>query len=1112
MNKTILSRLFQTVISIVILSIGFASYARAESSNGGVDVYYDLVSSMNMNYMPSKGDAKAVAILVNFPDQESNKKYTKEVIQDRLNGDQISLKSFLNNASYGQLNFSCDVYGWYTTEHEMAYYENLIPFDTIMGEINSKNVFDIDWSKYDGNNDGTVDCVYLIFDRKVANEELWRTYWSYHDFETPQSGISYGGYVIALTNSFYNEDDPYFEFTTVSVLAHETGHAMGLYDYYVHTPEYSYFPNEVMMSDASGDYDAFSKMLLGWIVPQEVSDSAEISLLPIGEKSDAVIIYPDGDRNSSVFYMLEYITRTKNLHNCGDVGIRIYTIQARLDEYNNFGSASYYYKILDVLEDHMKENDYVDVDTNPSTFLFELDENGNYIAAQSKKTVSITCGEQTNDYAKCKIVYKDYVKREVQYTIEQDYSANEISFWITFNQSVSVINNNATGYRGDNEEQFTLYGQTDNGADRRRIRVVSSANTQSDSVYRVVIPKDSLLLESGYNDEIEISISTNKLITGTDYDRVGSEPLFYDVYNFYDINGTTYFVGMDINQEYINLYSIGEDDVNIVAQVDHVGQNPFHGYVNTCLLENGSCIVTFRRDNVQNIYRVNIFTKEIQVIKKGSIEYIISVMYAIGNNVWATSTDCTSLIIYEDNHIEKKEFGGYGSIYKLDNNKYLYADQVNGIWHYFNESIYWEQYEYDQPKINGYIYRIDKIDSGYIVYSDISENNKKYFVRNICDENLNIIETTKIKQIVSFVKDFVVTADGKYIIMETYDNECKTALTVIGPDMTVEAAYCMPCNSNTINDIYREEGMSTTLLSSGKLLAIKGNGYFISDKSYGIEKHDDTVYIEKISATIDNDISINFYLNIPDNLVDNCDVLISGMKKEIGARDYQGYYKFSENVNAQDMGKQITIVVVDGYGNKIPIDNHNSVKEYFECSLRDYLNRIKNGSNELSELAKAIDNYGLYAEKYFNPSSAVDLPSIEKVDFSTYNVGMFESMSGGLEYLGSSLILNNQIVIRHYFKSRIDISAYVFKVNGNLVEPKFKDGLYYVDISGIIPSEYGKNYELSIARGNIVGKIEFSVFGYCGLIDNTNQELINLAYSLYWYNRSVENYLKSLNK
>lgn len=53
----------------------------------------------------------------------------------------------------------------------------------------------------------------------------------------------------------------------------------------------------------------------------------------------------------------------------------------------------------------------------------------------------------------------------------------------------------------------------------------------------------------------------------------------------------------------------------------------------------------------------------------------------------------------------------------------------------------------------------------------------------------------------------------------------------------------------------------------------------------------------------------------------------------------------------------------------------------------------------------------------------------------------------GITYCGSSLIVNDEIVVRHYFKvdADRDISNYNFSIDGSSVKPVEKNGMYYIE-------------------------------------------------------------------
>lgn len=76
-------------------------------------------------------------------------------------------------------------------------------------------------------------------------------------------------------------------------LIHETGHILGLDDYYSHSVDDLPMGGVDMMDHKVGDHNAFSKMLLGWVSPKVVDDTLSdfsISLSSFTKTGDCLIV------------------------------------------------------------------------------------------------------------------------------------------------------------------------------------------------------------------------------------------------------------------------------------------------------------------------------------------------------------------------------------------------------------------------------------------------------------------------------------------------------------------------------------------------------------------------------------------------------------------------------------------------------------------------------------------------------------------------------------------------------------------------------------------------------------------------------------------------------
>ena len=268
-----------------------AAQAR-ERAAAGVATLEDSGDSTTL--LPTTGDAHVLGILVDFPDMSFDGGETKEVLQAEIGpaiegmdspSAQISseapyenISAYYNRSSYGQLHME----GYVTScraKYERDHYTSDISelFAEVMATLDDA----IDFSRFDANEDGVIDGIYLIF---AGDRGGWGSTWwpSMHDVPLlyPQiKDTTYDGKTLgAVTLS----DCPDGSRDAVSTLIHETGHMLGLPDYYSYD-ESGTSANDRgigtvdMMYDTVGDHNAFSKWMLGWI------DEEHITRVVVGE-------------------------------------------------------------------------------------------------------------------------------------------------------------------------------------------------------------------------------------------------------------------------------------------------------------------------------------------------------------------------------------------------------------------------------------------------------------------------------------------------------------------------------------------------------------------------------------------------------------------------------------------------------------------------------------------------------------------------------------------------------------------------------------------------------------------------------------------------------------
>ena len=307
--------------------------------------YNDLSGALsnNENVCPSIGNVNLLVIPVHVKGEE---KYKTDAIRSDIEkvffseGDSRmgfpSVKEYYKESSFGKLNFQGKVTDWYDsnfTASEIT--QDYVDDNGVMrsGTIKGKILRDaVDWATktqginlkdYDLNDDGSIDAVWLVYDHldwdsdlrlklkadpshslNDFNSAFWNfTGWDYdtEPAETPTtSGFSWASFDMMYT-SYCKRDEmevPIFDdFSSIPLdshtFIHETGHLLGLDDYYAGDDSY-YHPagQSTMMDQNICDLDSYSKMLLGWVTPYVVYGTSEI-VIPTASSSDhAVIVIP----------------------------------------------------------------------------------------------------------------------------------------------------------------------------------------------------------------------------------------------------------------------------------------------------------------------------------------------------------------------------------------------------------------------------------------------------------------------------------------------------------------------------------------------------------------------------------------------------------------------------------------------------------------------------------------------------------------------------------------------------------------------------------------------------------------------------------------------------
>lgn len=291
-----------------------------------------------------KGSKKALVILAAFSDKSFSKgddaivKFYDEVLNQEgysQNGAAGSVHDYFNDMSRGEFDLTFDIVGPVKVSKSATYYGGPSP---IMGGADHIGEFiteaikkadekcDIDWKKYDWDDDGEVEQVFVLYAgygqaTGGPTGTIWPNAWTLD--EALQNSDGNGGFSIdgVFINQYACSNELYLDSGTVpmglGVFCHEFSHCMGLPDMY--DTNYGSTPT---MGDwdllAGGSYNgpqgigwcpagwtSYERAYAGWLELTELKAGDIIKGMTSLEEADgkAYVIYNDNHKDE--YYLLE---------------------------------------------------------------------------------------------------------------------------------------------------------------------------------------------------------------------------------------------------------------------------------------------------------------------------------------------------------------------------------------------------------------------------------------------------------------------------------------------------------------------------------------------------------------------------------------------------------------------------------------------------------------------------------------------------------------------------------------------------------------------------------------------------------------------------------------
>ncbi|QVK18417.1 M6 family metalloprotease domain-containing protein [Mycoplasmatota bacterium] len=305
-----------------------------ESMQDAVDKMYHYYGESETSYLlPSKGNVNLLVIPIQFP----NDKFTNNELA-RINygffgdGDRYeTLKSYYYKSSYGTLNLSGDVLKPYTAQYNYNYYQNYTSqanedasgVDLLIEEsvrYYLQNNPNLDLSIYDSEGDGYIDGIHLVYSAPIDYNSEDIFFWAIQYYYFATAGYEDSDYVswdnYEINSYVFSSVDFFYEGHTENAwtIIHETGHLLGLEDYYDYTPNEDLNEGGLgsadMMDSNSGDHNPFSKLILDWIDPIVVTKSCTVTIDKFDTSGDTIIVSNQFDSIFDEYFIMSFYTPT----------------------------------------------------------------------------------------------------------------------------------------------------------------------------------------------------------------------------------------------------------------------------------------------------------------------------------------------------------------------------------------------------------------------------------------------------------------------------------------------------------------------------------------------------------------------------------------------------------------------------------------------------------------------------------------------------------------------------------------------------------------------------------------------------------------------------------
>lgn len=292
-----------------------------------------------------KGNICVPVIFVNFTDSNNDNETAvssanQKTWLTRLNtsnstnhmGADGSVNDYFLAQSYGATNVTFESIGTYTASGKAASYASN---SANLTKRAITSIEDVDWSRYDSNGDGEVDCILLIYAGHCdgddnSQRQIVTSIYPHHDWLERSYGsrVSLTGGLRAQNYVWANNlrNGSSTGIAATSTVCHELTHGIfDLPDYYKNLTSYlgQYDPmcygyrqmNYGAANDHCCNFSSFNRMYLGWLTPYVLTAPCHVRLRPLSEAPESCVVFdPADDRHFFLLENRQAITTTWDAH------------------------------------------------------------------------------------------------------------------------------------------------------------------------------------------------------------------------------------------------------------------------------------------------------------------------------------------------------------------------------------------------------------------------------------------------------------------------------------------------------------------------------------------------------------------------------------------------------------------------------------------------------------------------------------------------------------------------------------------------------------------------------------------------------------------------------